>query len=223
MCLCRLFARVLQLTPRCALLAPFGLLGSDCHSSRALSFSFQKSVRNPYVDIFVAIVTVPTLILLALLLDANLQESACCDDPNVNRSSFIVLIFGFGFLVVSLLVCGCIAHKMGFCSWTRPMMRNQISRVPGAARQSAGEGDGDGGRQASELPVFDLPPSYESVVGAQKGDAHAAAVVSISRTVALSLPTSSASMDPYVPPPTYESLCMLKHVNEAGGAAAHHI
>lgn len=168
-----------------------------------------------------AIVTVPTLILLALLLDANLQDSACCDDPNVHRSSFIVLIFGFGFLVVSLLVCGCIAHKMGFCSWTRPMVRHQGSRLPATAttHTSVNNSELEVGVRTNDFVDIDLPPSYDSIVHAQKCEtntsnaSHTApeTVVSISQTLAI----SSINMDPSIPPPTYESLCSSKRVNDS--------
>lgn len=113
-----------------------------------LLFSFQKSTRNPYVDIFVAIITVPTLILLALLLDANIQTDRETTDEA--RSSFIVLIFGFAFLVLSSLVCGCIVHKMGMCHWDR---RHYDDEVITSNRND----------NLECIHVIDLPPSYDTV------------------------------------------------------------
>ncbi|XP_031621878.1 uncharacterized protein LOC116339918 [Contarinia nasturtii] len=106
-----------------------------------------KSTRNPYVDIFVAIITVPTLILLALLLDANISSDN--DSPAETRSTFIVLIFGFAFLVLSSLVCGCILHKMNICAWNH---RQYEEEVISAANRS---------NSIDCVHVIDLPPTYE--------------------------------------------------------------
>lgn len=136
----------------------------------------QKNSRNPYVDIFVAVVTVPTLILLALLLDANIHDNI---DSNETRSSFIVLIFGFGFLVLSLLVCGCIVHKMGMCRWNQPADDDQISGY----QTNSSEPD---------IHVIDLPPSYETITkgfGIEDDE--------IAKTTEMVSP----------PPPTYEMAC----------------
>lgn len=103
------------------------------------------------MDIFVAIITVPTLILLALLLDANIQDSI--SSSTNTRSSFIVLIFGFGFLILSLLICGCIVHKLGMCRWNR---RRYEDEVMAAQQQSNSEFN-------DFIHVIDLPPSYDTV------------------------------------------------------------
>lgn len=122
-------------------------------SSKLCSIFFyvclQKSTRNPYVDIFVAIITVPTLILLALLLDANIQDNL--DTTTETRSSFIVLIFGFSFLVLSSLICGCIVHKMGMCRWDRRRFEEEINR----SNRSSSIGS---------VHIIDLPPTYDTVV-----------------------------------------------------------
>lgn len=141
---------------------------------------FQKNARNPYVDIFVAIVTVPTLIFLALLLDANIQDNF--DGPHETRSSFIVLIFGFGFLVLSLLVCGCIVHKMGLCRWNQ---RHYMDAERNEARRSCDNID-------DCVHVIDLPPSYDAVTNdCNKEEA----------------PRLSAFLNP---PPTYETALKIE-------------
>lgn len=109
-------------------------------------FSFQKSTRNPYVDIFVAIITVPTLILLALLLDSNIQTDR--ETSAEARSSFIVLIFGFAFLIISSLVCGCIVHKMGMCRWDRRRYADEVITA-------------NHNENFECVHVIDLPPTYE--------------------------------------------------------------
>ena len=111
-------------------------------------FHSQKTARNPYVDIFVAIITVPTLILLALLLDANIQTDR--ETTAESRSTFIVLIFGFSFLVLSSLICGCIVHKMGMCRWDRQRYEEEV--ITSNRTDSI-----------DCVHVIDLPPTYESV------------------------------------------------------------
>lgn len=92
----------------------------------------------------------PTLILLALLLDANIQDSF--DSASIeSRSPFIVLLFGFGFLVLSLLVCGCIAHKMGVCLWNQ----ERYNEEQASSHRLNATADG--------VQVIDMPPSYEAV------------------------------------------------------------
>lgn len=155
-------------------------------------FNFQKSTRNPYVDIFVAIITVPTLILLALLLDANIQDSL--DSSTETRSSFIVLIFGFGFLVLSFLVCGCIVHKMGMCRWNRHRYEEEVI----AARHSCNDfGDC--------IHVIDLPPSYETVTQDNTKDEP---------------PRFSSILKPS-PPPTYELACNSNRNENLVGSVQH--
>lgn len=103
-----------------------------------------------------AIITVPTLILLALLLDANIQTDR--ETTAENRSTFIVLIFGFSFLVLSSLVCGCIVHKMGMCRWDR---RNYEEEVIAATNRSD---------SIDCVHVIDLPPTYDDVVAKKHGN-----------------------------------------------------
>lgn len=94
-----------------------------------------------------AIITVPTLILLALLLDANIQDNL--ETTVETRSSFIVLIFGFAFLVLSSLVCGCIVHKMGMCRWNRRSYDEDVTPSNHTDNLDC-------------VHVIDLPPSYEA-------------------------------------------------------------
>lgn len=91
----------------------------------------------------------PTLILLALLLDANIQDNL--DSSVETRSSFIVLIFGFSFLVLSSLVCGCIVHKMGMCRWDRGRFEEEVYRANRSDSTDC-------------VHVIDLPPTYETVI-----------------------------------------------------------
>lgn len=89
----------------------------------------------------------PTLILLALLLDANIQDNI--ETSVETRSSFIVLIFGFAFLVLSSLVCGCIVHKMGLCRWNRQAYDDDVIAANHTENMDC-------------IHVIDLPPTYEA-------------------------------------------------------------
>lgn len=81
------------------------------------------------------------------MLDANIQENI--ETTVETRSSFIVLIFGFTFLVISSLVCGCIVHKMGICRWNRRVYEEEVIA---ASRTENG----------NCIHVIDLPPTYEA-------------------------------------------------------------
>lgn len=97
----------------------------------------------------------PTLILLALLLDANIQENI---DTSVEaRSSFIVLIFGFTFLVISSLVCGCIVHKMGMCRWNRRAYEEEVIAANRIENRTC-------------VHVVDLPPAYDEIATRQNDE-----------------------------------------------------
>lgn len=183
-------------------------------------FLFQKTIRNPYVDIFVAIITVPTLILLALLLDANIQENFDSDVDTSTKSSLIVLIFGFGFIVLSLLVCGCIMHKMGICLWSKsPYTDDDEQTTNGTASNGVHRNSHCGNSRCSNecSHIIDMPPSYETIINGYKCDLFGTDTVpSLSRMAAISAAA---------PPPTYESLvfepCVAYDIPL--GATSHHI
>lgn len=190
-----------------------------CFSFFSLSlFIFQKSIRNPYVDIFVAIITVPTLILLALLLDANLQDNFGSDSTTIeSKSSFIVLIFGFGFLVLSLLVCGCIVHKMGLCLWKSTVYTDTGNDVHNSVGQNITNANGT--RANDYAHIIDMPPSYETVINGYKLD-----MPFTSESPALIPTTQSTPAALFPPPPTYESICREKHtIYEISGETSNHI
>lgn len=66
-----------------------------------------------------------------------------------SRSSFIVLIFGFSFLVLSSLVCGCIVHKMGMCRWDHGAYEEETITTNHTETLDC-------------VHVIDLPPTYEA-------------------------------------------------------------
>lgn len=114
---------------------------------------------------------------MALLLDANIHDGI--SSPNDTRSSFIVLIFGFGFLILSLLICGCIVYKLGICRWNRIHYEEEVM----AAQQHTHSEIND------FINIIDLPPSY-AIVTQDPSKYDSPMFASIAK-----------------PPPTYEMAC----------------
>lgn len=165
-----------------------------------------------------AIITVPTLILLALLLDANIQESfgGNGDADAATKSSFIVLIFGFGFLVLSLLICGCIMHKMGMCLWTKSSRNDDdddaSANDDGTSNQRNNRSDSsaNGVRHQNGCPhIIDMPPSYETIFTNEP------------EHKCSSSDGGTETRSTVVPPPAYESLGFVQAVPSA--ASSNHI
>ncbi|XP_023176657.1 uncharacterized protein LOC111603347 isoform X2 [Drosophila hydei] len=108
--------------------------------------------QRPIVDLLVAMVAVPVLILCALQLEKNLH-----DMHNSPESRWLVFALGIGMLVISVIICGYVTHRMGVCIWAGPI-------------DEAGNRPGNGAlhhinSQNDVLRIVDsLPPSYESVV-----------------------------------------------------------
>ncbi|KAL7745276.1 hypothetical protein ACLKA6_015305 [Drosophila palustris] len=110
------------------------------------------SNQRPIVDLLVAMVAVPVLILCALQLEKNLHEMR--ESP---ESRWLVFALGIGMLVISVIICGYVTHRMGVCIWAGPI-------------DEAGNRAGNGAlphinSQNDVLRIVDsLPPSYDSVV-----------------------------------------------------------
>ncbi|KAH8387186.1 hypothetical protein KR093_005435 [Drosophila rubida] len=110
------------------------------------------SNQRPIVDLLVAMVAVPVLILCALQLEKNLHEM-----HDSAESRWLVFALGIGMLVISVIICGYVTHRMGVCIWAGPI-------------DEAGNRTGNGAlphinSQNDVLRIVDsLPPSYESVL-----------------------------------------------------------
>ncbi|KAH8373197.1 hypothetical protein KR009_002091 [Drosophila setifemur] len=106
------------------------------------------STQRPIVDLLVAMVAVPVLILCALQLEKNLRENSV-------ESRWLVFALGIGMLVISVIICGYVTHRMGVCIWAGPIDEagNRAGNMPHINSQH------------DVLRIVDsLPPSYESVV-----------------------------------------------------------
>ncbi|ALC49080.1 CG13004 [Drosophila busckii] len=128
------------------------------HAAPALGLSRGGALGNgssnrqrPILDLLVAMVAVPVLILCALQLEKNLHVM---HEPD---SRWLVFALGIGMLVISIIICGYVTHRMGVCIWAGPI-------------DEAGNRAGNGAlphinSQNDVLRIVDsLPPSYDSVV-----------------------------------------------------------
>jgi len=72
------------------------------------------STQRPIIDLLVAMVAVPVLILCALQLEKNLRDNSV-------ESRWLVFALGIGMLVISVIICGYVTHRMGVCIWAGPI------------------------------------------------------------------------------------------------------
>ncbi|XP_030564766.1 uncharacterized protein LOC115765383 isoform X1 [Drosophila novamexicana] len=108
--------------------------------------------QRPIVDLLVAMVAVPVLILCALQLEKNLHDMH--DSP---ESRWLVFALGIGMLVISVIICGYVTHRMGVCIWAGPIDEAGNRAGNGALHHINSQND--------VLRIVDsLPPSYDSVV-----------------------------------------------------------
>lgn len=70
------------------------------------------STQRPIVDLLVAMVAVPVLILCALQLEKNLRDE---------ESRWLVFALGIGMLIICVIICGYVTHRMGVCIWAGPI------------------------------------------------------------------------------------------------------
>lgn len=108
------------------------------------------STQRPIIDLLVAMVAVPVLILCALQLEKNLRDNSV-------ESRWLVFALGIGMLVISVIICGYVTHRMGVCIWAGPIDEAGNRATNGAMPHINSQND--------VLRIVDsLPPSYESVV-----------------------------------------------------------
>ncbi|KNC21267.1 hypothetical protein FF38_13921, partial [Lucilia cuprina] len=136
--------------------------GNTAHSTASNStdtarVAYRMSQQRPIVDLLVAMIAVPILILCALQLEKNLHDMA-----NSPESRWLVFALGIGMLIVSVIICGYVTHRMGVCIWAGPIdeVGNRVGSGSGGSR-----GVSHINSQNDILRIVDsLPPSYDSVV-----------------------------------------------------------
>ncbi|XP_037812562.1 uncharacterized protein LOC119604159 isoform X1 [Lucilia sericata] len=136
--------------------------GNTAHSTASPAtdtarVAYRMSQQRPIVDLLVAMIAVPILILCALQLEKNLHDMA-----NSPESRWLVFALGIGMLIVSVIICGYVTHRMGVCIWAGPIdeVGNRVGSGSGGSR-----GVTHINSQNDILRIVDsLPPSYDSVV-----------------------------------------------------------
>jgi NhaP-type Na+/H+ or K+/H+ antiporter len=73
--------------------------------------------QQPVIDLAIAMISIPTLIIFALMLESNMRE----DWTERPETRWTVLGLGVGLLLVSIMICGYVTHRMGVCLWTGPL------------------------------------------------------------------------------------------------------
>jgi hypothetical protein len=92
-------------------------LSSFCgRDSSNLFYQFQIRNQQSLIDLIVAMIAIPTLVLLALTLEAKMRE----DWMEKEETRWTVLGIGLGLLCASLFTCGYVTHRMGVCLWAGP-------------------------------------------------------------------------------------------------------
>lgn len=84
----------------------------------------QGSQQRPILDLIVGVIAIPLLILFALQLEKNMQDKWA---ENAD-TKWIVFGLGIGMLIVSIIICGYVTHRMGVCLWTGPIEDPDASR-----------------------------------------------------------------------------------------------
>ncbi|XP_020803986.1 uncharacterized protein LOC110180635 isoform X1 [Drosophila serrata] len=135
---------------------PLGLHGGSAMGSGSAVGSGRRplnagpSTQRPIVDLLVAMVAVPVLILCALQLEKNLRDNSA-------ESRWLVFALGIGMLLISVIICGYVTHRMGVCIWAGPIDEAGNRATNGAMPHINSQND--------VLRIVDsLPPSYDSVV-----------------------------------------------------------
>lgn len=112
-----------------------------------------QTSRQSLIDLVVALVSVPLLVVFGLLLESNMRGDWTRDE----ETRWYVLSLGIVLMFVSIMVCGYVTHRLGICIWA-------VAQEPGSPRH---ESNGTVPCASSQMHLVvdgELPPSYESVV-----------------------------------------------------------
>ncbi|CAD7083974.1 unnamed protein product [Hermetia illucens] len=122
-------------------------IGQTPAGTQTSKMPLQHKQHRPVIDLLVAMIAVPVLIICALQLEKNMQEKWA---ENAN-TRWMVFGLGVGMLLISVIICGYVTHRMGVCLWTGPLEDNSPIPFPHINSQN------------DILRIIDsLPPSYES-------------------------------------------------------------
>ncbi|XP_058459795.1 uncharacterized protein LOC131435672 [Malaya genurostris] len=105
------------------------------------------------IDLAIVTVTIPSLVVVALLLEYTMNQTEWSDQLN---SQIIVLCLAVAFFVICIMITLYLTHRVGTCMWTGPMPIDQLSIY--TVEQCL---------QSGPPPDYDTtllePPSYEKL------------------------------------------------------------
>ncbi|XP_023702835.1 uncharacterized protein LOC111862023 isoform X2 [Cryptotermes secundus] len=116
-----------------------------------------QAKRQSLIDLVVALVSLPLLVVFGLMLESNMRGD-WTNDPEMR---WHVLGLGLALLFVSLMVCGYITHRLGICIWA-------ASQEPYSPHYGSDDTRPSTSSKLHLVVGDELPPSYESVVSCGK-------------------------------------------------------
>jgi len=99
-----------------------------------------QSSRQSLIDLVVALVSVPLLVVFGLMLENNMRGDWTRD----GETRWYVLSLGIVLLLVSIMVCSYVTHRLGICIWaaahepSTPRHRSNVSS--GSLQESSQQG-----------------------------------------------------------------------------------
>jgi protein-S-isoprenylcysteine O-methyltransferase Ste14 len=85
-----------------------------------------QTSRQSLIDLVVALVSVPLLVVFGLMLESNMRGDWTRD----GETRWYVLSLGIVLLFVSIMVCGYVTHRLGICIWA-------VAQEPGNPRHES--------------------------------------------------------------------------------------
>lgn len=114
--------------------------------------------KQSLIDLMVAMIAVPLLVVFGLMLESNMRGEWTIDP----ETRWHVLGLGLGLLFISLMVMGYVTHRLGICIWQASQTDDVLSGGRRGHRNNGSRAHGDS--QLHLVVSGELPPSYESVV-----------------------------------------------------------
>lgn len=126
----------------------------NLHNSLIKSFCSQKKSRWTTIDVVVALTAIPTLALLALLIDSSIAQEWNDEDSDV---VMLVLAMIAAFIGICFMVCGYVTYRIGGRLWAGPMnVDHNASSNPDSLSSQC--------QTYEEYVIANFPPTYECVI-----------------------------------------------------------
>jgi len=97
-----------------------------------------QNSRQSLIDLVVALVSVPLLVVFGLMLENNMRGDWTRD----GETRWYVLSLGIVLLLVSIMVCSYVTHRLGICMWAvaqEPSIPRHRSNVSSGSLQESSQ------------------------------------------------------------------------------------